>query len=83
LIKERKERNDAERRSGSELLEEDEDETKAMLRKYGLTHICILTVYRWLKKLGFSYEPRVFYQWLQERSNSCIQIKVHSYLLSV
>jgi hypothetical protein len=53
LVKERRERNN----SGSELLKEDKDETKAMLREYGLTQIFISTVYRWLKKLGFSYEP--------------------------
>ncbi len=53
MVKERRERNS----TGSELLDEDEDETKAMLREYGLTQICISTVYRWLKKLGFSYEP--------------------------
>jgi hypothetical protein len=31
---------------------------KATLAENGLVQICISTVYRWLKKLGFGYEPR-------------------------
>jgi hypothetical protein len=31
---------------------------QSILKKYGLTCICLSTVYRWVKKLGFNYEPR-------------------------
>jgi hypothetical protein len=59
LVQERRERNAREIRRGSELLpDNDDDETKVTLAEYGLNQICISTVYHWLKKLGFSYEPR-------------------------
>jgi hypothetical protein len=41
LIKGKRERNETERRSGSELLKEDEDKTKVMLKENGLTQIYI------------------------------------------
>jgi hypothetical protein len=34
-----------------------EEKQKKLLKRYGLTNICISTVYRWLIKLGFKYEP--------------------------
>ncbi len=36
----------------------EENELPALLKMYGLTCICLSTVYRWMKKLGFNYEPR-------------------------
>jgi hypothetical protein len=41
LIKGKGERNEMESRIGSELLKEDEDKTKVMLKENGLTQICI------------------------------------------
>jgi len=40
-------------------MQEDEYEaaTKAILDQYGLTIICPSTVYRWMKLIGFKYEP--------------------------
>jgi transposase len=35
-----------------------EQAREKVLKQYGLTKICLSTVYKWLKKLGFSYEPR-------------------------
>jgi hypothetical protein len=35
-----------------------QEEVKAMLTKYGLTCICPAMMYRWMKSLVFSYEPR-------------------------
>ena len=35
-----------------------EKEMRDLLREYGLKTICPSTIYRWLKKLGFVYEPR-------------------------
>ena len=34
------------------------DKAKEILKEYGLTCIDPSTVYRWLQKLGFRYEPR-------------------------
>ena len=31
---------------------------KAILRRYGLTSLCPSTVYKWMKLLGFKYEPQ-------------------------
>jgi len=33
-------------------------EINQLLKQYNLTCICLSTVYKWLKRLGFSYEPR-------------------------
>ena len=49
LVLERRERNARETRRGSELLPDNDDETKATLAEYGLNQICISTVYCWLK----------------------------------
>jgi hypothetical protein len=59
LVKERRERNGAD----SELLKEDGDETKVILRVHGLTQICISTVNRWFKSLALvtSHYKRVFH----------------------
>ena len=38
--------------------ESKEDKEKAILKKFGLTNLCLSTVYRWIKKLGYTYEPR-------------------------
>ena len=35
-----------------------ESAREKILKQYGLTNICISTVYKWIKKLGFNYEPR-------------------------
>ena len=35
-----------------------EQAQEKVLKQYGLTKICLSTVYKWLKKLGFNYEPR-------------------------
>jgi hypothetical protein len=35
-----------------------EQAREKVLKQYGLTKICLSTVYKWLKKLGFNYEPR-------------------------
>ncbi len=35
-----------------------QEAVKAMLKRYGLTCICPTMVYRWMKSLGFCYEPR-------------------------
>ncbi len=35
-----------------------QEEVKAILKRYGLACICPATVYRWMKSLGFSNEPR-------------------------
>jgi hypothetical protein len=35
-----------------------QEEVKAMLKRHGLAYICPAMVYRWMKSLGFSYEPR-------------------------
>jgi hypothetical protein len=35
-----------------------EEELQTLLKKYSLTNICLSTVSSWIKKLGFSYEPR-------------------------
>ena len=32
--------------------------TQQLLRDHGLTKLCTATVYRWLERLGFKYEPR-------------------------
>jgi hypothetical protein len=37
---------------------DDEDEMKALLQDYGLMNLCISMIYRWLQKLGFTYQPR-------------------------
>jgi hypothetical protein len=34
------------------------EKAKEILKKYGLTCIDPSTVYRWLQKIGFRYEPR-------------------------
>ena len=39
-------------------VQEYEKELQTLLKRYGLTCICLGTVYRWMKKLGFNYEPR-------------------------
>jgi hypothetical protein len=39
------------------VLEDEEEEVKALLKQYGLLAMRVSTLYRWLKKLGFSYEP--------------------------
>ncbi len=52
LVKEKREL------EGGQALEDEEEEVKALLKQYGLTAVCISTVYRWLKKLGVSHEPR-------------------------
>ena len=36
----------------------EENELQQLLKTYRLTCICLSTVYRWMKKLGFNYEPR-------------------------
>jgi hypothetical protein len=36
----------------------EENELQQLLKTYRLTCICLSTVYRWIKKLGFSHEPR-------------------------
>jgi hypothetical protein len=33
-------------------------EINQLLKQYNFTCICLSTVYKWLKRLGFSYEPR-------------------------
>jgi hypothetical protein len=35
-----------------------EETEKAILRRYGLTKLCPSTVYKWMKLLGFKYEPQ-------------------------
>ena len=35
-----------------------ENAREKILKQYGLTKICLSTVYKWIKKLGFNYEPR-------------------------
>jgi hypothetical protein len=40
------------------MLETSDGECSQILRRYKLTCICLSTVYRWLKKLGFNYESR-------------------------
>jgi hypothetical protein len=35
----------------------EEHELQELSKTYGLTYICLSTVYRWMKKLGFNYEP--------------------------
>jgi hypothetical protein len=39
-------------------LNEEENKLQAALNKYRLTVLCLGTIYKWIKKLGFNYEPR-------------------------
>jgi hypothetical protein len=34
------------------------DEVKIILHCYGLTKLCPSTVYKWMKQLSFTYEPK-------------------------
>jgi hypothetical protein len=43
--------------SNEEIGQESRD-VKTILKQYGLTKVCLSTVYKWMKKLGFNYEPR-------------------------
>jgi hypothetical protein len=47
-----------ERKSNNQQDLSDGEVEKIILKRYGLTNICISTVYRWLIKLGLKYEPR-------------------------
>ena len=38
--------------------EEYDNELKTLLSEFGLTSVCPSTVYLWMKRLGFKYEPR-------------------------
>ncbi len=33
-------------------------DAKTILKRYVLTKVCLSSVYKWMKKLGFNYEPR-------------------------
>ncbi len=57
IEKERQEKIRAGEMNASEV-QKYERESRTLLKRYGLTCICPGTVYRWMKKLGFNYEPQ-------------------------